>query len=97
MTAYPALDRAFADARRAVDKEIDEAIDYAVKHERKKLAAFVWWCEACDEPHKTDENGGGYYSADDCNETGRGVVLCGTCCDIWNKRAADIRASEGKR
>lgn len=87
-TAYPSITKALEAVSQVVNKEIDDAVAYAVRCERKRLEGIAWWCEACDEPHKCDEDGGGYFSADDCNATGRGVVLCSTCCDQWNKRVS---------
>lgn len=87
MSAYSNIDKALAAMAATIEKEISDAVDYAIRSERRALEGIVWWCEECDEPHKTDENGGGYFSADDCNETGKGVVLCAECCDDRNARA----------
>jgi hypothetical protein len=36
-------------------------------------------CEICQK-----SVGASYFSADDCDETGKGLVLCKTCCKAYN-------------
>jgi hypothetical protein len=44
-------------------------------------------CEDCGRVIR----GGAYFSAPDCNETGRGVVLCAACCRKHEERCYGFR------